>query len=84
MIEAIEYGVEHKILLASDFPSATIDNVINGLRNVNKAVEGTPLPKVPDEVIDAVVAVSHPERFVAYADAPPEEYEQPVRRAYRS
>ena len=55
MIEAIEYGVEHKILLASDFPSATIDNVINGLRNVNKVVEGTPLPKVPDDVIDDII-----------------------------
>ncbi len=38
---------------------------------------------VPDEIIDAVVAVSHPERFVAYADAPPEEYDAPVRRSYR-
>jgi predicted TIM-barrel fold metal-dependent hydrolase len=55
MIEAIEYGVEHKILLASDFPSATIDNVINGLRNVNKVVEGTGLPTVPDDVIDDII-----------------------------
>ena len=24
-------------------------------RNVNKIVEGTPLPKVPDDVIDAII-----------------------------
>lgn len=55
MIQAIEYGVEHKILLASDFPSGTIDNVINGLRNVNKVVDGTPLPRVPEDVIDQII-----------------------------
>lgn len=55
MIQALEYGVEHKILLASDFPSGTIDNVINGLRNVNRVVEGTPLPKVPNDVIEMII-----------------------------
>ena len=37
----MEYGVTHKLLLGSDFPSATIDNVIAGLREVNAPVEGT-------------------------------------------
>ena len=32
MVTAMEYGVENKILLGSDFPSGTIGNVINGLR----------------------------------------------------
>lgn len=55
MIAAMEYGVEHKILLASDFPSGTIDNVISGLRRVNDVVDGTGLPIVPKEVQDDII-----------------------------
>ncbi|MDR7419835.1 MAG: amidohydrolase family protein [Armatimonadota bacterium] len=55
MVTAMEYGVDHKILLASDFPSGTITNVINGLRTVNAPVEGTNLPKVPKEVQDRII-----------------------------
>ncbi len=55
MVTAMEYGVDHKILLASDFPSGTITNVINGLRNVNAPVEGTKLPKIPIEVQDRII-----------------------------
>ena len=55
MITALEYGVAHKILLGSDFPSAGITNVINGLRNVNKPVEGTNLPKVPVEIQERII-----------------------------
>ncbi|MBI3943513.1 MAG: amidohydrolase [Chloroflexi bacterium] len=55
MVTAMEYGVAHKILLASDFPSATITNVINGLRNVNKPVEGTHLPQIPAEIQDRII-----------------------------
>jgi hypothetical protein len=42
-------------LLASDFPSGTITNVINGLRAVNKPVEGTGLPHVPTEIQDLII-----------------------------
>jgi len=55
MVTAMEYGVDHKILLASDFPSATISNVITGLRNVNTPVEGTNLPQIPKEVQDRII-----------------------------
>jgi uncharacterized protein len=55
MVSAMEYGVTHKLLLASDFPSGTITNVINGLRNVNKPVEGTNLPFIPKEVQDQII-----------------------------
>ena len=44
MVTAMEYGVTHKLLLASDFPSGTMDNVIDGLRAVNDPVEGTACP----------------------------------------
>ena len=55
MATAMEYGVDHKILLASDFPSGTITNVITGLRNVNAPVEGTNLPKISKEVQDRII-----------------------------
>lgn len=55
MITAMEYGVVNKLLLGSDFPSGTIDNVINGLRRVNDPVEGTRLPKLPTELQDGII-----------------------------
>jgi predicted TIM-barrel fold metal-dependent hydrolase len=55
MVTAMEYGMIHKILLGSDFPSATIANVINGLRNVNQPVEGTNLPRIPTELQDMII-----------------------------
>ena len=55
MVTAMEYGVEHKILPGSDFPSGTMNNIIAGLRAVNKPVEGTNLPKIPTEVQDMIL-----------------------------
>ena len=55
MVTAMEYGVEHKILAASDFPSGTINNVIQGLRNVNSPVEGTRLPQIPKDIQDMII-----------------------------
>lgn len=55
MVTAMEYGVEQKILLGSDFPSASITNVIAGLRSVNKVVAGTKLPTIPREVQDLII-----------------------------
>lgn len=55
MVTAMEYGVTHKLLLASDFPSGTIDNVIKGLRAINTPVAGTGLPKIPTEIQDQII-----------------------------
>lgn len=55
MVTAMEYGVEHKILPGSDFPSGTMDNIVAGLRSINKIVEGTGLPKIPAEVQDMIL-----------------------------
>jgi predicted TIM-barrel fold metal-dependent hydrolase len=54
-ITALEYGVEHKLLFGSDFPSATPAQVIAGLRKVNAIVEGTRMPRFPDEAIEAII-----------------------------
>ncbi|MCA1646688.1 MAG: amidohydrolase family protein, partial [Chloroflexi bacterium] len=56
MATAMEYGVTHKLLLASDFPSATITNVINGLRSINRVVEGTQLPKISAEIQERIIS----------------------------
>ncbi len=67
MVTAMEYGVAHKILLASDFPSAAINNVIIGLRNVNQPVEGTNLPKIPSEIQDRIIYENWKEFFTQWA-----------------
>ena len=67
MVTAMEYGVTHKILLASDFPSATIDNVIAGLRAVNAPVEGTRLPQIPVEIQDRIIHENWKDPFPEWA-----------------
>ncbi len=54
-ISAMEYGVEHKLIFGSDFPSATPDQVISGQWKVNDIVEGTRLPRFPDEAIHNII-----------------------------
>jgi predicted TIM-barrel fold metal-dependent hydrolase len=55
MIGAIEYGVEHKLLLGSDFPSATIKQVMAGLRKINDVIGDASLPRVPQEVVRNII-----------------------------
>jgi predicted TIM-barrel fold metal-dependent hydrolase len=52
---AIEYGVEHKLIFGSDFPSATPEQVIAGQWKVNDVVAGTNFPRVRDEVIHNIL-----------------------------
>src|SRR3954469_20651453 len=54
-LTALEYGVEHKLIFGSDFPSATPEQVIAGLWKVNDIVEGTRLPRFPDEAIHGII-----------------------------
>jgi uncharacterized protein len=63
MATAWEYGVTHKLLLGSDFPSGTLDNVIDGLRRVNEPVEGTRLPHIPADVIESIISENWREAF---------------------
>ena len=55
MVTAMEYGVEHKILPGSDFPSGTMASIVAGLRNVDSLVKGTKLPTISEEVQDMVL-----------------------------
>lgn len=50
-----EWGVLDKLMLGSDFPVATARESIDGLRAVNAVVEGTRLPRVPEDDIEAII-----------------------------
>jgi predicted TIM-barrel fold metal-dependent hydrolase len=54
-MSAIEYGVEHKLIFGSDFPSATPEQVIAGQWKVNDVVEGTKLPRISKEIVHNII-----------------------------
>lgn len=54
-VTAMEYGVEHKLIFGSDFPSATPEQVIAGQQKVNDVIRGTRFPRIPDEVIHNII-----------------------------
>ncbi|MDE2840302.1 MAG: amidohydrolase family protein [Chloroflexota bacterium] len=55
LITAVEYGTADKLLFGTDFPLFTAADTIAGLRNVNAFVEGTALPRVPEDVIEGII-----------------------------
>ncbi|GAA1551836.1 hypothetical protein GCM10009789_01940 [Kribbella sancticallisti] len=55
LINAVEWGCTDKLLLGSDFPIANTGEAIAGLWTVNDMLEGTKLPRVPDEAIQQIV-----------------------------
>jgi predicted TIM-barrel fold metal-dependent hydrolase len=69
MVSAMEYGVTDRIMIASDFPSGTIDNVIAGLRNVNRVAEGTAFPTIPEAIQDAIIHDNWKRCFPEWAEA---------------
>ena len=54
-ITALEYGVEHKLIFGSDFPSATPEQLISGLHKVNNIVQGTNFPTFPEEALHRII-----------------------------
>jgi len=54
-MSALEYGVEHKLIFGSDFPSATPEQVIAGQWKVNDVVKGTNFPTFPEEAIHNII-----------------------------
>jgi len=55
LVTAVEYGVATKLLFGSDYPLLSQDDTLNGLRSINKQVEGTALPQVPEDVIEGII-----------------------------
>ncbi len=50
-----EWGVADKLLFGSDFPLWTPHEGMEGLRGLNAQVEGTNLPRVPEEMIESII-----------------------------
>ncbi|MBM3795583.1 MAG: amidohydrolase [Acidobacteria bacterium] len=49
-----EYGVWHKLLLGSDYPFTTIDATLAGMRAMNGMLEGTRLPRLDTDKMEAM------------------------------
>jgi predicted TIM-barrel fold metal-dependent hydrolase len=55
LVCAQEYLVTDKIFWGTDFPFSGVAESVAGLRNVNRVVEGTGLPRVAGETIDQIL-----------------------------
>lgn len=52
---AQEYGVWHKLLFGTDFPFTTVNASIDGIRKLNDMLEGTKLPRLDVNQIEAMI-----------------------------
>lgn len=50
-----EYGVWRKLLFGTDYPFTTVDATIKGLRSMNAMLEGTALPRLNEQEIEAMI-----------------------------
>ncbi len=50
-----EYGVWDKLLFATDYPFTTVRATIDGVHSLNQMVEGTALPRLNAEAIEAMI-----------------------------
>ena len=55
LVAATEYGVMDRLLLGSDYPFTTPESTIAALHQVNRMVEGTHLPRIPEAKIEAMI-----------------------------
>jgi hypothetical protein len=52
---AREWGQLDKLLFGTDFPVTTPRETMDALRNINYMLEGTKLPRIPDEAIEGII-----------------------------
>ena len=50
-----EYGVWDKVLFGTDYPFTTVNATVDGLRKLNHMLEGTNLPRLDTEQIEAMI-----------------------------
>jgi uncharacterized protein len=55
LVQAVEYGVEHKLLFGTYCPFCTARRTIDGLRSVTGEAFGPQLPIVDPEVVEAII-----------------------------
>ena len=54
LITMIEWGVADKLLFGSDYPFWTPQEGMDKIRRFNDQLEGTSLPRIPDDVIEGI------------------------------
>ena len=52
---AQESGGWHKLLFGSDYPFTTVTASIEGLYRINKMLDGTALPRLDEQEIEALI-----------------------------
>ena len=55
LIAAQEYKVAHKLLFGTDYPFTAARDSIEGLREANHVVAGTPMPRIAEETIEGIL-----------------------------
>ena len=55
LVTAMEYGVLDRLFFGSDYPFTTPAATIDALRNINRMVEGTNLPRLPIEKMEEMI-----------------------------
>ena len=50
-----EYGVWDKLLFGTDYPFTSVKATLDGLRSLNKMVEGTNLPRLNEEAMERMI-----------------------------
>ncbi len=51
-----EYGVWDKVLFGTDYPFTTVNESVEGLRNLNRMLDGTALPRLNEEEIEKMIS----------------------------
>lgn len=55
LLAAQEYNVTHKLLFGTDYPFASTQESIDGLRNINHVTGNSGLPLIKDETIEGIL-----------------------------
>ena len=55
LVQVMEYGALHKVLLGSDYPAYTARETAAALRRVNDLTRGTGLPRIPEDEIERII-----------------------------
>ena len=55
MVNIVEYRVTHKVIFGTDFPFGHVQETIDAFRDINKIVEGTNLPRIPEQDIEDII-----------------------------
>ena len=55
LVSAKEYGVWDKLLFGTDFPFTTAEASMDALRNINRIVEGTGMPRFEEQEIEDLI-----------------------------